>query len=333
MAHHALLGFRRCTVEEAGIGWISFRQDLRLLPGDAGRRRQRRHRRLVVRPRSGLGEIRIAWRRRQQLISQQHREIFMDRVVTVIDVGAAELAKADLEFDAAIGPQPPHILSDEQFGRRDRAGTAIYRDAFLEVKMDRVIPTAAAIDQRPVLDFARLRYQCRYPVGVERVRRLSVDLDRPGELLDIAAFRYALITGIVARVSVTGSSELDDALPDGCDDRDLRGQRLATGTPIGVTEVHARIRGLCGVGRARVVDALEGVDDPELQDRPDAWIALSFQSFRYRDRAVRLTAVRLLQEVQQVNAVSRPECREVDDNIVAFGNTLLFQLCELNGAD
>src|SRR6476646_6811093 len=120
----------------------------------------------------------------------------MDRVVTVIDVSTTELAKSNLEFDATIRPQPPYVLSNKQFGCRDRAGAAIHRDPLLEVKMYRMIPTATAIDQRPVLVCARLRDQRRYPVGVQRVRRLSVDFDRPRELLDIAAFRYALVAGI-----------------------------------------------------------------------------------------------------------------------------------------
>ena len=47
------------------------------------------------------------------------RRILVHRIVAVIDVGTAILAKLDLERHAFASSQPPHILSHEQFGCRN----------------------------------------------------------------------------------------------------------------------------------------------------------------------------------------------------------------------
>src|SRR6186997_2270586 len=94
------LALRCRSGEEPYVFRICLRQDFRLLPGDTGLRWDGRLRSLIVRKRTRLGVIRIAGWRRQQLISQQHREIFVNGVVTVIDVGTAELAEPNLKLDA-----------------------------------------------------------------------------------------------------------------------------------------------------------------------------------------------------------------------------------------
>jgi hypothetical protein len=108
---------------------------------------------LIMRKRTRLGKIGIAGWRRQQLISQQHREIFVNGVVTVIDVGTAELPESNLKLDATIRPQAPDILSDQQFSRPiapPRSWSRLPRSEGVS------IPAAAAIDERPCSTFSRL---------------------------------------------------------------------------------------------------------------------------------------------------------------------------------
>src|SRR5262245_3757166 len=141
----------------------------------------------------------------------------------MVDVGPAVLAELDLERDLPLAEvaQSPDVLSDEAFVRRDRVGTAIDGDALLEVEMDRMVPTAAAVDVGPVLDLARFRDQERDPVGVHRVRGLAVDPDGPREHRGLRAVGRALTCYWVARVALAGPSELHDPGPHRRDDRDL----------------------------------------------------------------------------------------------------------------
>ena len=93
-------------------------------------------------------------------------------------------------------------------------------DAFLEVQMDRMIPAAAAIDERDVLDVARLREQQRDPVGVHDNAPLPpLTLMVQGKLLVAAAIRNAAVEAAAA------AAELDGARAGRLDERDLLGER------------------------------------------------------------------------------------------------------------
>ena len=70
----------------------------------------------------------------------------MHRIVAVVDIGPAVFAELDLERDLSARTQPPHVLADKALRCRNGVVAAIDRNAFLEVQMDRVIPSAAAVD-------------------------------------------------------------------------------------------------------------------------------------------------------------------------------------------
>src|SRR5262245_64202292 len=95
----------------------------------------------------------------------------------MVVVGSAIFAELDLERDLARSTQPPDVLSDQPLGRRDRVVAPVHGGPLLEVEMDRMIPTSAAVDIGPVFDLAGFRNQWRDAVGVHRMRRLSDDPD------------------------------------------------------------------------------------------------------------------------------------------------------------
>src|SRR5262245_40459600 len=126
----------------------------------------------------------------------------MHRVVTVGDVGSAIFPELHLERDLAAGAQAPDILSDQVFGRRERKTSPVQGDALLEMEVDRVVPTTAAVDQGPPLDLAGPRDQLGNAVGVKRMRVLTIDLDGPREHRGFRAIGGALTGLWVARVAV-----------------------------------------------------------------------------------------------------------------------------------
>ena len=79
--------------------------------------------------------------RGEDLHAQQHREVLVGGVVAMVDIGAAELAEADLQLDLAAGPQPPDVLAHEPLRGRDRVAAAVDGDAFLEMQVDRDGPS------------------------------------------------------------------------------------------------------------------------------------------------------------------------------------------------
>src|SRR5262249_58265136 len=143
----------------------------------------------------------------------------------------AVFAELNLKLDGPRGTQSPDVLSNEQFGRGDRAVPPVHCDAFFEVEVDRMIPASAAVDVGPVLDVSGLRVLERDPVGVHGVGGSAIDLDDPWERRLIRAVGDALTIGLT-RVSVP-SSPLDDPCPDGSD----HGKLLAPLSPH-----HAAIR-------------------------------------------------------------------------------------------
>src|SRR5262249_43178323 len=159
------------------------------------------------------------------------REVLVHGVVAMVDIGTAVFTELNLELDGPGGAQSPDVLSNEPFGRGDRAVPPIHGDTLFEVEVDRMIPASAAVDVGPVLDVSGLRVLERDPVGVHGMGGSSVDLDDPGERRLIRAVGDALTIGLT-RVSVP-SSPLDDPCPDGSDDGNLLSQG---------SRHHARIR-------------------------------------------------------------------------------------------
>src|SRR4029079_10523095 len=160
--------------------------------------------------------------------------------------------------------------------------------------------------------------------------RLPVHLDRPGECRNVTALWDTLIPGVIARVSAAGASPLDHSFPNGRDHRNLRRERLSTRTPIRATQINTWILGFRGVRRGRIIDALHRVNDTEFQDRTDTRVVHSLKSFRYRYRAIWLSAVRLPQQIQEIEAVARSERGKVDHDIITLGHALLFELRHLD---
>src|SRR4029077_12893416 len=100
----------------------------------------------------GVGGRRArGWRRsghaRQELNAHQQREVFVHRIVAVVDIGSAVLAELNLERDLPLagGARSPDVFSDQPFGRGNCVGPAVDGDSFLEVEMDGMIPTSATI--------------------------------------------------------------------------------------------------------------------------------------------------------------------------------------------
>src|SRR5262245_63108635 len=133
----------------------------------------------------------------------------------MVDIGSAVFAELDLERDrpAAGRAQPPDILSDQPFGRRDRISCPVDGDAFLEVEVDRMVPASTAVDIGPVLDVARLRVEQRDAVGVHRVRFLPVDPDGPREHRGLRAIGRALAGDGIARVALARTARFGTPSP------------------------------------------------------------------------------------------------------------------------
>ncbi len=133
---------------------------------------------------------------RQQLDTHQHREVLMHGVVAMLDIGTTIFAELHLELDLPTGTQPPNVLARQLFGCRDRGVSAIHRDPFLEMEVDRMIPAAAAVGIGPMLDLTRLRHQQTDAVGVHRVGLAAIDADDPGEVGGFGAVGNALTVAL-----------------------------------------------------------------------------------------------------------------------------------------
>jgi hypothetical protein len=185
------------------------------------------------------------------------------RVVAMVDVGSAIFPELDLELHLTRGAQPPDVLSLDQFRRGDGIAPAVHGDAFLEMEMDRVIPTSAFVDVGPVLDVPRLRVYERDPVGVHGVGLTSIDDEAPRKRCAVRAIGDALTIG-PARVAVTRPAPLDDPFSHRGDDWDLLGQDVRHHAAVGVR---------CVEDDAWDVHALNLTDDSELQDSTDGRVA------------------------------------------------------------
>src|SRR5215831_11710395 len=162
----------------------------------------------------------------EELNAHQQGEVLMHRVVAVVDIGPAVFAELDLELDLSGRTQPPHVLADEELRCRNGVVAAIDRNAFLEVQVDWVIPTAAAVDIGPVLDGSRLLVLELDAVGVHRMRLAVIDDDGPREAVLRRTIGYASASAGLDRIAVAGSTPLDCARTHGRDDRNLLRQHV-----------------------------------------------------------------------------------------------------------
>ena len=180
-----------------------------------------------------------------------------------------------------------------------------------------MIPPAAAIHIRPMLDLARLGDQQADPVGVHRVCTLPVDLDDPREVLhDLRTVRRALAVR-TARIPVT-APELDNPRAYRRNDRDLLGQHRRHHAAIGVGRVERAPQHIVAWHRSR---------NPELEDGPDQRIdVVASQCLGERHRPIGLFAIGLLQPVDEIKPVADAKIREIDHDVVALAAALLVQL-------
>src|SRR5215471_14851791 len=190
----------------------------------------------------------------KELNAHQQGEVLVHCVVAVVDVGPAVFAELDLERDLSGRTQPPHILADEALRCRNGVVAAIDRNAFLEVQMDRVIPSAAAVDKGPVLDGSWLLVLELNAVCVHRMRLAVIDHDGPREA-DLRRTIGDARAGVgLDRIAIARSAPLDRARTHRRDDRNLLRQHVRN---------LARVRIGCPEGDGRVVNALDLADDPE----------------------------------------------------------------------
>src|SRR5215471_2454344 len=286
----------------------SFRQDDRVRIHDTAWTRIRRpcHDRLR---RSGKSV--------QELNAHQQGEVLVHRVVAVVDIGPAVFAELDLERDLSGRTQPPYVLTDEELRCRNGVVAAIDRNAFLEVQMDRVIPSAAAVDKGPVLDGSWLLVLELNAVCVHRMRLAVIDHDGPREAVLRRTIGDARAGVGLDRIAIARSAPLDRARTHRRDDRNLLRQHVRN---------LARVRIGCPEGDGRVIDALDLADDPELHDRANRWVVGdASQGLRQRHLSVGLAAVRLLQGIDQERHVADPEPAEVDNDVIALGGALLVE--------
>src|SRR5262249_54303386 len=111
----------------------------------------------------------------------------------------------NLERDLSGRAQPPHVLADEVLRCWNVVVAAIDRNPFLEVQMNRVIPTAAAVDIGPVLDGSGLLVLELNAVGVHRMRLAVIDDDGPREPVLRGTVGDARTRAGLDRIAVAGS--------------------------------------------------------------------------------------------------------------------------------
>src|SRR5580692_2841177 len=230
----------------------------------------------------------------------------MDGVVAVVDVGTTVFTELDLELNATARPESPDVLALEVLGVGERSATAIHGNTFFEVKVDRMIPAAAAIDVGPVFDVTRLRVDQRNAIGVHGVSSLAVDHHGPRESVRLVAIRDALAVRLDG-IAGTGPAPLHDALADRRDDRNLLGEHARNDARIRIGRIQ---------GNARSVDTRHAGCDLELHDATHGWIVLgASQRLTQRNLPVGHAATGLLERVHQRDLVSDPEGREVHDDV------------------
>src|SRR5512140_568465 len=114
---------------------------------------------------------------------QQHRVVLVHRVVAVLHVHSAEVAQLHQQGHASARAQAVDVLAAALPGG-NVGGAAVAGDdlAFLEVDVDGVIPAAAAVLQRPLLEGVGAAARSGRDAAVARVqhRALVVGLDAPG---------------------------------------------------------------------------------------------------------------------------------------------------------
>src|SRR4051812_47061953 len=114
--------------------------------------------------------------------SQEHRVVLVGGVVAMLHEGAGPVAELDRQGDATRGSQPVDVLS-ALLPRRDVDGGAVAQLdlALLEVDVDRVVPSAPLVRQRPQFAAAVAVRRCRDPavIGVQDGPGVRADAPRP----------------------------------------------------------------------------------------------------------------------------------------------------------
>ena len=98
---------------------------------------------------------------------------------------------------------------------------------------------------------------------------------------------------------------------------------------------HALVKGGGLVHVARHVNAVDGADNAELNQRADGGILVgdADHGFAQCQLLVRLAPVTLLQQVDEIDTVADAEPGKVDDDVVALGAALLVQLQKSDRVD
>src|SRR3954470_1759705 len=231
----------------------------------------------------------------------EHRVVLVHRVVAVLHEHSAEVAELHGEGHAARRTEPVDVLA-ALLPRRHVRGAAVAGEdlAFLEVDVDGVIPSAAAVLDRP--DLAS-------PVPGSSRDASEVGVQHP-VVVGLHAPRSEEGADRVVRVLASTGAELEHALTH---HRDLR--------EIGVRD--HRARNLAQV-RCRGV-----AHDAELQEPADAGVLrLARERVAQGQVLRRLLPVRMLAQVDHVDALADLVAREVDDDVVALGDALLVELVQ-----
>ena len=223
-------------------------------------------------------------------------------IVAVLHEHPAKVPELHGDGDASARAEAVDVLAT-LFPRWDVAGLAVAGEnlALLEVDVDRVIPAAAAVFQRPDLAGAVAR--------------------RRGDPAEVRGERSP---GII-RLDAPGAKERRDGVVG----------RLV-GAPVKL-EFPLRCHGNLGKIRVRDQDvrhlAPVGIrripDDPELEELPDAGIVrFSRERLAEREVFVRSLPILMLSQVHHPDLLPDLVAGEINDDVVALGDAQLVRLAE-----
>src|SRR5882672_8652495 len=276
--------------------------------GDALRGRDRRR----ERPQEGRPVV-------VDLPPHQHRVVLVHGVVAVLHEHPAEVAELHGDRDAPSRAKPIDILASPLRGRDGvRISVAVEDLALLEVDVDRVVPSAAAVLQDPRLAGAVSgRGRDAAIVRVEHLTVVRLDAPRSDDRRDFSA---AARLRRNQRQAVAGEGGVGRAPPE------LEDARPRDGNGGEVRVRDQRVGHLAHVRRGRPAH------DAELEELPDhRVVAVAPERIRDREVRVRLLPVRLLGQVHPVDLGSARVAGEVDDEVVAPRDANLVRLGQDHG--
>src|SRR5882672_6025594 len=276
--------------------------------GDALRGRDRRR----ERPQEGRPVV-------VDLPPHQHGVVLVHGVVAVLHEHPAEVAELHGDRDAPSRAKPIDILASPLRGRDGvRISVAVEDLALLEVDVDRVVPSAAAVLQDPRLAGAVSgRGRDAAIVRVEHLTVVRLDAPRSDDRRDFSA---AARLRRNQRQAVAGEGGVGRAPPE------LEDARPRDGNGGEVRVRDQRVGHLAHVRRGRPAH------DAELEELPDhRVVAVAPERIRDREVRVRLLPVRLLGQVHPVDLGSARVAGEVDDEVVAPRDANLVRLGQDHG--